>query len=192
MKFLLTTFAFLSLLFPVLSSAATYPASCPTEAQAIVEAVGGCSAVDKDAYDAIYSKCCSVGKVIPVTTTTPVTPDTRNSNAGAWLLLIVWGSLVAWIYKRFWKEERLAIWATKTMKERSEVVAQIGFWKFVLIYGVLLIGNVFAILLLAVMSANITITADMYVPTLIGGLVFGFISGTLVWLVFTLYHKFKK
>lgn len=37
-----------------------YPASCPSEAQAIVDAVGGCSAVDKDKYLSVYEKCCAL------------------------------------------------------------------------------------------------------------------------------------
>lgn len=42
------------------SFAQTYPATCPAEAQAIVNAVGGCSAVDKDQYSAVYDSCCAV------------------------------------------------------------------------------------------------------------------------------------
>lgn len=40
--------------------AVSYPTSCPAEAQSIVDAVGGCASVDKDAYAAVYSQCCSV------------------------------------------------------------------------------------------------------------------------------------
>ena len=56
---LLLTSYFL-LLTPGVSFAQTYPVSCPAEAQAIVNAVGGCLAVDKDLYSAIYDNCCVV------------------------------------------------------------------------------------------------------------------------------------
>ena len=60
MKYLLTFTLGLFLLVPVFSFAASYPASCPSEAQAIVDAVGGCSTISESEYGAIYEKCCSV------------------------------------------------------------------------------------------------------------------------------------
>src|SRR3989344_6204631 len=51
---------FLGLLLFVPVSAQTYQVSCPAEAKAIVEAVGGCSVVDKAQYSAVYEKCCVV------------------------------------------------------------------------------------------------------------------------------------
>ncbi len=50
--------------------AASYPATCPAEAQAIVGAVGGCGAISADQYASIYSKCCSTQPATAVTTTT--------------------------------------------------------------------------------------------------------------------------
>lgn len=38
--------------------AQNYPASCPKEAQSIVEAVGGCAEIDASAYAAVSAKCC--------------------------------------------------------------------------------------------------------------------------------------
>lgn len=58
--------------------AATYPATCPAEAKAIVEIVGGCSAVDRNFYSAIWNKCCvsSTPTVTPAPVTVPsVIPD---------------------------------------------------------------------------------------------------------------------
>lgn len=63
MKLLFAIITFLLLLPPALSFAASYPASCPAEAQAIVDAVGGCSAIDPNQYQSIYNKCCSVNAV---------------------------------------------------------------------------------------------------------------------------------
>ena len=58
MKGLLTffIFSFLSLS----AFAAIYPTSCPSEAKAIVEVVGGCSAINRSSFPAIYDKCCAV------------------------------------------------------------------------------------------------------------------------------------
>jgi hypothetical protein len=52
--------SFLLFLSVSFSFAASYPASCPVEAQTIVNAVGGCTAISPTKYGAIYSKCCSV------------------------------------------------------------------------------------------------------------------------------------
>lgn len=38
--------------------AQSYSASCPTEAQAILNATGGCAAIDSTVYSNIYEKCC--------------------------------------------------------------------------------------------------------------------------------------
>ena len=65
MKYLtsfLAFIAFLSFLLPVAVLGASYPASCPTEAQAIVDAVGGCPAIDPGQYSSIYEKCCSISE----------------------------------------------------------------------------------------------------------------------------------
>ena len=60
-----------------LSLAETYPTSCPTEAQAVIKAVGGCSALDCKIYSNVCAKCC-VKVVAPVktTTTAPVSSPT--------------------------------------------------------------------------------------------------------------------
>ena len=57
-KFTLITIFYL--LISNFSFAQTYPASCPDEARAIVEAVGGCAEVDNGQYSAVYDNCCAV------------------------------------------------------------------------------------------------------------------------------------
>ncbi|MDO8520713.1 MAG: hypothetical protein Q7S52_01230 [bacterium] len=59
---------------PVVSFAATYPASCPVEAQGILGALGGCAGINESDYGAIYSKCCSAA-------TTPDTPQGTDTTA---------------------------------------------------------------------------------------------------------------
>lgn len=54
--------------------AASYPASCPTEAKAIVDAVGGCSAIDKNKFSSVYQKCCAIKPIPPATSAPVVTP----------------------------------------------------------------------------------------------------------------------
>ena len=66
------------LLFPSTTLAATFPATCPAEAQAIVGAVGGCGSISADQYASIYSKCCSTTQqqqpaIITTTNTTKKT-----------------------------------------------------------------------------------------------------------------------
>src|SRR3989338_8272816 len=63
MKFFKFVLALTTLATPFFGSpvlAATYPATCPAEAQGIVEAVGGCAAISPTDYSAIYGKCCAV------------------------------------------------------------------------------------------------------------------------------------
>ncbi len=58
---------FLAFIFSAsLSLAQSYSASCPTEAQAILSATGGCSAIDSTVYVNIYTNCCV--KVVSSTT----------------------------------------------------------------------------------------------------------------------------
>lgn len=54
--------------------AASYPASCPKEAKAIVDAVGGCSSINKNLYSAVYEKCCAIKPIPPATSAPVVTP----------------------------------------------------------------------------------------------------------------------
>ncbi|MDP3729836.1 MAG: peptidoglycan-binding domain-containing protein [bacterium] len=72
-KFLIT---FLIIFSARLSFAVSYPASCPAEGKAIVEAVGGCSAVDKSSYPSVHEKCCALA--VP-TTTKSITPTTQKA-----------------------------------------------------------------------------------------------------------------
>lgn len=73
------TISLLLFLFTPFSFAASYPSSCPAEAKAIVEAVGGCSAVNKNQYPSVYEKCCALPapvtpKPMPVKPLPPVIP----------------------------------------------------------------------------------------------------------------------
>ncbi len=45
-------------LFSATSFAQTYPDTCPPEAQGILNAVGGCAAVDCQKFPVICEKCC--------------------------------------------------------------------------------------------------------------------------------------
>ena len=59
MKKIIIFSLFLAFVFSTnLSMAQSYPTSCPSEAQAIVKAVGGCSTIDRVAYSNIYDNCC--------------------------------------------------------------------------------------------------------------------------------------
>ena len=120
--------ALLLLLSPVIAFAASYPASCPAEAQAIVNAVGGCSAIDPDQYSSIYEKCCSVNGAQnpqppseptfeleePATEPSPEpTSDTPSSDASSTSLdtlisILVWGGLiyfVVWFVRKLRKKK---------------------------------------------------------------------------------------
>ena len=71
------TLAFLtmiSLLLPSVVSAQTYPQTCPQEAVGVLNAVGGCSAVDCSLYPSICNKCCTVAtnQTVSQTTATPM------------------------------------------------------------------------------------------------------------------------
>ena len=57
--------------------AASYPNSCPSEARAIVDAVGGCAEVDKNAYAAVYEQCCALPAPAP------------NKSVVLWISLVV-------------------------------------------------------------------------------------------------------
>lgn len=58
----MTLFLLLSM---TISFAQTYPSTCPSEAIGILEAVGGCDAVDCDRFPAICEKCC-VKAITPI------------------------------------------------------------------------------------------------------------------------------
>ena len=68
-KIFFVAITFLFVAFTV--SATTYPSTCPSEAQAIVGAVGGCGAIDSNHYSVIYKKCCSAN-----------TTQTQKTNVG--------------------------------------------------------------------------------------------------------------
>lgn len=75
-KLFLVLVLMLTVLCPAISFGASYPASCPTEAQGILNALGGCSAVDCSAYGAICSKCgCSSKSQGSVSTAKKQTPS---------------------------------------------------------------------------------------------------------------------
>lgn len=58
--------------------AESYPTTCPTEAQGILKAVGGCSAIDCKTYSNICAKCCVV-VTAPVKVTTPAPAPAKTS-----------------------------------------------------------------------------------------------------------------
>jgi len=58
MKKLLFLSSSFSFIYPLISFAQYYPDTCPTEAQSVLQAVGGCSGIDPQTYANIYSKCC--------------------------------------------------------------------------------------------------------------------------------------
>ena|SRR3989338_2442513 len=59
MKKIIIFSLFLAFIFSVnLSIAQSYPTSCPTEAQVILNATGGCAAIDSTVYANIYTNCC--------------------------------------------------------------------------------------------------------------------------------------
>lgn len=60
MKKIIIFSLFLVFIFSSHSSLAAYPTTCPTEAQGILSAVGGCSAIDCGIYSNICAKCCVV------------------------------------------------------------------------------------------------------------------------------------
>ena len=55
-------YLFLALLIApsAVAHATSYPATCPSEAQAIVSGVGGCPAIDCTKFATICDKCCPV------------------------------------------------------------------------------------------------------------------------------------
>lgn len=110
--------SFLLFLSASFAFGASYPASCPPTAWAIVSAVGGCAAISPSQYGAIYSKCCSLaGSVQPATPTpspkpklvsaptpaqTPVPSSTptstpTSSSSGAAMVVIILILAVPWL-----------------------------------------------------------------------------------------------
>lgn len=71
-KLVLPTSLLLFALAAQIALAQSYPGTCPPEAQAIINSVGGCSAVDSSTYRNIHQKCCSSPGGGTVTTLAPV------------------------------------------------------------------------------------------------------------------------
>src|SRR3989344_3380946 len=70
--YVLAFLAVLSLSFPQISTAKEeYPSTCPPEAIAIVNAVGGCAAVNPQSFSAVYDKCCASAEPADASTGTP-------------------------------------------------------------------------------------------------------------------------
>lgn len=70
-----------------LSLAESYPTTCPTEAQGILKAVGGCSTIDCKTYSNICAKCCVV-VAAPVKTVLPTPAKTATQQSGIELPLV--------------------------------------------------------------------------------------------------------
>lgn len=87
MKHLTVAILGVLVLFPAVSFAATYPASCPVEAQGILGALGGCTGINESEYGAIYSKCCSTATApedppaVDTTSTTDTTGTTPKQTS---------------------------------------------------------------------------------------------------------------
>ena len=75
-KFILISALVTICLFPTVSLGASYPATCPVEAQGVLTALGGCGVVDCSLYGAICSKCgCSSKSQESVSTVKKQTPS---------------------------------------------------------------------------------------------------------------------
>jgi hypothetical protein len=129
---------FIFFFFPSLSFSASYPVSCPVEAESIIDAVGGCAVIDPGQYSSIYGKCCSTSAtLVPESSSEPtleepqeyipeLTPDTitnpenisQQSNTGTlsapFIILIsilFWGGLicfVVWFVRKLKKKKNSA------------------------------------------------------------------------------------
>ena len=76
--------AIVSLMYPAVSFAATYPATCPVEAQAIVNSVGGCAAISCTKYAAICAKCgCSSSASSQSQSSQTVSQSAKNAQGPA-------------------------------------------------------------------------------------------------------------
>ncbi|MEK7528313.1 MAG: hypothetical protein AAB592_00930 [Patescibacteria group bacterium] len=75
---ILSLLTFYSVSFATTGVATTY---CPAEAQAIVDAVGGCPAIDCKKYETVCQKCGCSEEVTTTVTTTTVTTDTTQQKS---------------------------------------------------------------------------------------------------------------
>ena len=110
MKLFLAPIAFLSFLLSPVTFGASYPTSCPTEAQAIVDAVGGCQAISCNQYEAICAKCCV--KSEPILEPLPQSDSETSSDSFAILVIILilggLAYLMIWFVRKRKKGENLA------------------------------------------------------------------------------------
>ncbi len=84
MKKIITLSLFLALVLSAnLSLAQSYSASCPIEAQAILNATGGCANIDSAVYSNIYANCC-------VSATSNLTPIIYVLVVVIVLALVIW------------------------------------------------------------------------------------------------------
>lgn len=71
-----------------------YPTTCPPEAVAIVSSVGGCSAVNPNAFSAVYDKCCRTAE------------SADNSSGGSTYLVYIAISIVLLLGLVMFKKNR--------------------------------------------------------------------------------------
>ena len=86
----LLSIAVLLLFLPAPSLAvpdASYPDTCPAAAKAVLDALGGCPAVNASQYPAINEKCCSLPKTSESSPGPAATPAARSPGFEAVLAL---------------------------------------------------------------------------------------------------------
>lgn len=92
-------FFLLFLILAVGVSAAVYKETCPSEAKAILDAVGGCSAVNCTEYFAICEDCCEAGAAANVTATpTSALPAAATQKQPGFEIILALSGILAVAY----------------------------------------------------------------------------------------------
>ena len=79
-----------SLALPTATSAvkSQYPNTCPAEAIAIVNSVGGCAAVSQQTFPAVYEKCCRLPTSTLTPTPAPVPAPAERSSTSSYIVYV--------------------------------------------------------------------------------------------------------
>lgn len=108
-----------------------------------------------------------------------------------WLLLFIWLGAVIFMQIKFWRPVKLQLKQAKTTPESWLALKKLGFWKYVLLAGILLFGNYLALMLSFLIAASY-LSLAMLGMFFMGGLSWGFVFGCLTWFSSYLKYRFKR
>lgn len=118
-----------------------------------------------------------------------LTLNTNPAPVSNWIALAVWFVLIVVFYRKFWGETSAKLKSASNRKQKRNILHEYGFFKYIIVFGGVLIGNSICMLLVFLRLPNNTIELKDFFAVYCVMFVAGMIVGVVGWLAQTIHFK---